>query len=193
MDAGVSFEGIGAVGVAYSAGGYHWAVQGALDWRTGKLVREPWEATRVFDLDRPDLVAELCSPLERIPSEGVSDTPFLPFEYRAPYGIEFDYEELMLRRCDSSKRIVLSRRAVGPRLGTPLATWVAWSAADKRYRAYARALACRRRMSWPVAPGSLVAPLARSVVISEPAQYDAPWKIRQVSVRGICRHAVARR
>jgi hypothetical protein len=193
VERGASFGGIGAVGVAFAAGGYHWPVDGALDWRTGEVVYEPREPTRVLDLDRPGLVTELCAPLERIPGEEETDTRFWPLQYRAPFGIAFDDEKLVLRRCGSSKGLVLSRHAFEFQLGSHLVTWSAWSPADKRDRLYVRPLACRRQMSWSVAPFSHIAPLGRSVVISELIDSADRWRIREVRLRGICRHASAHR
>lgn len=190
---GVSFKGIGAVGVSFLSSGYHWAVLGAVDWRTGASVHDSPDATRVLDLDRPELTTTLCAPLHRIATGPGAETSFWPFQYRAPYGLS-QTGRLVLHRCASARRVVLSRRASGPQLGTRLVTWIeTLGDGAGRYRADAYALACGARVSWPVRWNSRIAPLARSVVISQPAGDSGLWRIRQVAVRGICRHAAPRR
>ncbi|HKG39091.1 MAG TPA: hypothetical protein VKB25_08905 [Conexibacter sp.] len=190
---GVSFDGIGAVGVSFATFAYHGEGHGALDWRTGVRVGEPREADRVVDLDQSSLTAALCAPLRKVAANHVIDATFWPLQYRKPFGLVAT-ERLTLRRCGSPRRVVLSHDASSSQLGTRLVAWVeASDSTGRRNRAYAYALACGHRLSWPAASYALVAPLARSVVISESLGYLGPWTIRQVSVRGICRHAVARR
>lgn len=193
VPAGVSFDGIGAVGVSFTSFAYHGEAHGALDWRTGAGVGEPDEVDGVIDLDRSSLTTELCAPLRKVAANHAIDATFWPLRYRQPYGL-VEAERLTLHRCGSTRRVVLSHDASSSQLGSRLAAWIeANDSGGKRNRAYAYALACGRRMSWPVASYSRIAPLARSVVLSEPTQYAGRWKIRQASVRGICRHAVARR
>lgn len=191
VPAGVLFDGIGAVGVSFGTFAYHGEAHGALDWRTGAGVWEPDKPDRAIDLDRSGLTTTLCAPLRKVAAEHVIDARFWPLQYREPYGL-LETERLTLLRCGSARRVVLSHEAFAPQLGTRLATWFDTRAGSGRSRAYAYALGCGRRMSWPAAYYSRVAPLTRSVVISEPLRSDGPWKIRQVSVRGICRRAVAR-
>lgn len=189
---GVSFDGIGAVGVSFSSFAYHGEAHGALDWRTGVSVGEPDEADRAIDLDQSGLTTALCAPLRKVAAEHAIDAAFWPFQYRKPFGL-VETERLTLRRCGSTHRVVLSHDAFSSQLGTRLVAWVEASDTGRHSRAYAYALACGRRTSWPVGHDARIAALARSVVISESPGYERPWRIRRVSARGICRHAVARR
>jgi hypothetical protein len=185
---------VGTAGIAYTASGYHWAVWGGLDWRTGASVRDPSSATAIIDLDSPSLTTSLCAPLTRVRNPLEESWPdgsaFEPYAYEAPYGLSWSSSApLRLQRCGSSAATVLQPRTRihpgQPQLDAGFVTWT-MRGVGPSMPLYGYLPRCGLRLRWAVSPLTRTAHLTDALVVSETWSGIGRWRISRIPLDGAC-------
>ncbi|MFZ2050398.1 MAG: hypothetical protein WAU69_05640 [Solirubrobacteraceae bacterium] len=117
-------------GIGTHIGGYNFF----LDWHTGQLVREEQQGSEqsIENLSNPNLTQRLCKPITR--PENTNEYKFSdysPLAYEPPFAVVGPlgepelkvYVPLQLRKCGSSKRVLLPP-GNGVQLGGRVVSWV---------------------------------------------------------------------
>lgn len=202
------FEGVGTTGLLFSSICYHCGESvRAIDWRTGATVGTPSEPTQLLDLDSTSLVTTLCSPLRQspwdLPQRGIDPWPeFDPFLYASPYGLTWGPRSPpTLETCGTEHALALDARPRHVRfladvqLTRSVASWVVVRRADlpASLRVYRPSCGVRFERSVAFAqPGEAyghVALASDALFVSEPLEGHR-WRIRQLSLDGLCERAV---
>ena len=165
------FEAVGSEWVRGAASGYHYSGVDSFTALPGNTVpatgRGRDKAGYIADLDELELWRRLCAPLAREPNpdnDGVEVADmFLPFLSRGSYGLTESRKGLLLERCGSRRRVVLSRAATSFDLRPAMVAWVAYDTV------HVRNLISGRDWTWSERHGTelTVALTDRHVFISE--------------------------
>jgi hypothetical protein len=109
---GPEVRGFGSSWARGVVGCYHCPPQyGYVDWHSGRFVSELREvATRLPDLDAPDLDVPLCAPLTRRAYHDRELEPFADAQYEPPWFMrEASYRVLRLYHCGRRKPLIVRR------------------------------------------------------------------------------------
>jgi hypothetical protein len=128
---GFLFDRVGSSWISGLAEAYHDVNRFYLNWRTGEIRYPVGDAAVAPDLDSPQLMVPLCSPLVRARNPDYDDpysNPNWPFDedlqYEPPFYLQGVGERVVLRQCGCCAAKRIGRSAQSPQLGAGIVSWL---------------------------------------------------------------------